>query len=114
MGNRELFACWDQPTETIVLRKVEPTSLQVMALQFAEKAVNLVDANERLLDTTSGTYGYKDNDHYNPDGRHHSHGHHNRSGGVRGGNKHRGGGNRAVIQVDTVAMVEIAEIEQSV
>lgn len=92
--NRELYACWDQPTETIVLRKVEPTSLQVMALQFAEKAVNLVDANERLLDTTSGTYGYKDNDHYNPEGRQHSHGHHNRSGGVRGGNRNRGGGNR--------------------
>ncbi|EEC45299.1 predicted protein, partial [Phaeodactylum tricornutum CCAP 1055/1] len=55
--NRELYASWDQPTETIVLRKVEPTSLQVMALQFAEKASGLVEANERLLDSQSGAYG---------------------------------------------------------
>lgn len=60
MINRELFASWDQPTETIVLRKVEPSSLQVLALQFAEKAAYLVEANERLLDSQSGSYGYKD------------------------------------------------------
>jgi translation initiation factor 3 subunit C len=60
MINRELFASWDQPTETIVLRKVEPNPLQIMALQFAEKAAVLVDANERLLDAQSGTYGYKE------------------------------------------------------
>lgn len=63
MINRELYASWDQPTETIVLRKVEPTSLQVMALQFAEKAATLVEANERLLDSQSGNYGYKDDYH---------------------------------------------------
>ena len=60
MINRELYASWDQPTETIVLRKVEPNSLQVMALQFAEKAATLVEANERLLDAQSGNFGYKD------------------------------------------------------
>ena len=60
MINRELFASWDQPTETIVLRKVEPNSLQVMALQFAEKAANLVEANERLLDVASGNLGYRE------------------------------------------------------
>jgi len=91
--NRELYASWDQPTETIVLRKVEPTSLQLMALQFADKAVNLVDANERLLDATSGSYGYKDNDHYNADGRPNYHNRGGRGGG-RGGNRHHGGGNR--------------------
>ena len=62
MINRELFASWDQPTETVVLRKVEPSQLQVLALQFAEKASGLVEANERLLDAKSGTYGYKDTD----------------------------------------------------
>ena len=63
MINRELVASWDQPTETVVLRRVEPTSLQVLALQFAEKAGHLVEANERLLDIQSGNFGYKD-DHW--------------------------------------------------
>lgn len=60
MINRELFASWDQPTETIVLRKVEPNALQIMALQFADKAANLVEANERLLDASGGNHGFKD------------------------------------------------------
>jgi translation initiation factor 3 subunit C len=54
MINRELYASWDQPTATIVLRKVEPSPVQVLALQFAEKAGHLVEANERLLDASSG------------------------------------------------------------
>jgi translation initiation factor 3 subunit C len=78
MINRELFASWDQPTETIVLRKVEPNGLQVMALQFADKAASLVEANERLLDATSGNQGFKD-DHW-------------KSGGDYGGRGGRGGG----------------------
>ena len=52
--NRELLASWDQPTETIVLRKAEPSPVQMMALQFSEKAVHLVEVNERLLDSFSG------------------------------------------------------------
>mmetsp|Transcript_52252 Transcript_52252/g.53233 ORF Transcript_52252/g.53233 Transcript_52252/m.53233 type:complete len:726 (-) Transcript_52252:47-2224(-) len=52
--NRELLASWDQPTETIVLRKETPSSVQLMALQFSEKAVQLVEANERLLDSFTG------------------------------------------------------------
>lgn len=52
--NRELLASWDQPTETIVLRKADPSPVQLMALQFSEKAVHLVEANERLLDSFSG------------------------------------------------------------
>ena len=97
MINRDLYASWDQPTETIVLRKVEPTSLQLMALQYAEKAASLVEANERLLDAKSGNYGYKD-DHWKENderwqnrGNYRGHRHQNRrrDGGGRGG---RGGG----------------------
>jgi translation initiation factor 3 subunit C len=55
MINRELYASWDQPTATIVLRKVEPSPVQAMALQFAEKTSHLVEANERLLDASSGS-----------------------------------------------------------
>lgn len=90
MINRELYASWDQPTETIVLRKVEPSSLQLMALQFAEKAAGLVEANERLLDAQSGTYGYKE-DHWKGDAGRGYRGT-PRQGGRGGGGGGRGGG----------------------
>ena len=64
MINHELHATWDQLTETIVLRRVEPSNLQLLALQFAEKAANLVDANERLLDAKSGNYFHRDSEGY--------------------------------------------------
>ena len=90
MINRELFASWDQPTDTIVLRKVEPNSLQVMALQFSEKAATLVEANERLLDATSGNFGYRDDKWKGGDGdRYDSRGGHQ---GYRGNRFGRGGG----------------------
>ncbi|KAL7537813.1 hypothetical protein ACHAXR_008109, partial [Thalassiosira sp. AJA248-18] len=88
MINRDLIASWDQPTGTIVMRKVEPSALQVLALQFAEKAASLVDANERLLDAKTGNYGYKDGDNWRGGGgggdRYHN----------RGGNNFGGGGGR--------------------
>jgi translation initiation factor 3 subunit C len=59
MINRELLASWDQPTETIVLRKTDLSQLQTLALQFSEKATALVEANERLLDAQRG-FGHKD------------------------------------------------------
>ena len=74
MINHDLIASWDQPTETIVMRNVEPSALQLLALQFAEKAASLVDANERLLDAKTGNYGYKDGDNW-------------RGGGGGGGNQ---------------------------
>jgi len=60
MINREIHASWDQLTETIVLHKVEASSLQLLALQFAEKAANLVEANERLLDSKTGNFQFRD------------------------------------------------------
>ena len=100
MINREIFASWDQVTSTIVLRKVEPNSLQVMALQFAEKAANLVEANERLLDAQTGN-GHRDdwnkggdNDYNRNRGGHQGNYHRNHQGGRgggRGGYKGRGG-----------------------
>jgi translation initiation factor 3 subunit C len=90
--NRDLYASWDQPTETIVMRKVEPTSLQLMALQFSEKAVTLVESNERLLDAASGSYGYKEGGDYHQDGRQNNQ---SGGGGGRGGfRSNTGGGGR--------------------
>ena len=102
MINRDLIASWDQPTETIVMRKVEPSALQVLALQFAEKASTLVDANERLLDAKTGNYGYKDGDNWrggggnqdrNFQGRNFSGGR-GQSGGFRSGGRGGQGGGR--------------------
>jgi len=56
--SEELHASWDQPTGSIIMHRVEPTKLQYLALQFAEKAAVFVENNERLLDTRTGGYGY--------------------------------------------------------
>jgi translation initiation factor 3 subunit C len=44
MINQELCGSWDQPTETIVLQKVEPSRLQMLALQFANKVTYYLHA----------------------------------------------------------------------
>jgi len=61
MISEDLHASWDQPTGAIVMHRVEPTKLQYLAMQFAEKAATFVENNERLLDTRTGgyIYGYK-------------------------------------------------------
>lgn len=58
MINEELKGSWDQPTGSIVMHKVEPSKLQYLALQFAEKAAVFVENNERLLDSKTGGYLY--------------------------------------------------------
>jgi len=80
----ELQASHDQPTQTIVLHKEEPSRLQNLALQFAEKTVNFVETYERLVDLRHGTYGFKDRQggYYNQQNR----------GGRGGGGAYRGGG----------------------
>ncbi len=95
MINRELYASWDQPTETIVLQRVEPSALQVMALQFAEKAGVLMETNERLLDAQTGGHGFKDDHWRNGDGDDRWQGRGgNQRGHQRGGRGGRGGGNQ--------------------
>lgn len=60
MISEELHASWDQPTGAIVMHKVEPTKLQYLAMQFADRAAAFVENNERLLDSRMGGYsGYK-------------------------------------------------------
>ncbi|XP_071946324.1 eukaryotic translation initiation factor 3 subunit C-like [Antedon mediterranea] len=46
----ELSASWDEPAATIVMHRCEPTRIQTLALQLSEKANNLVDNNERLIE----------------------------------------------------------------
>ena len=56
--NEELHASWDQPTGSIVMHKVEPTRLQALALQLSEKATQVVEFNERVLDIRMGGYKF--------------------------------------------------------
>uniref|UniRef100_A0ACB8EV88 Eukaryotic translation initiation factor 3 subunit C n=1 Tax=Sphaerodactylus townsendi TaxID=933632 RepID=A0ACB8EV88_9SAUR len=55
--NEELMASLDQPTQTVVMHRTEPTSQQNLALQLAEKLGSLVENNERVFDQKQGIYG---------------------------------------------------------
>merc|ERR1711939_689827 len=57
MINKELCASWDQPTKTIVLHQVEPSKLQTLALEFANKIGDFVELNEMILDSRIGESG---------------------------------------------------------
>lgn len=99
MINGELHASWDQPTETVVLRRVEPSALQFSALLFAEKASSLIEANERLLEAQSGSHGHKDDHWKSGDGdeRWHNRGNFQRGGpkgNMRSGPNQRSGNNQ--------------------
>lgn len=48
--NEELMASLDDPTETVVMHRSEPSRLQALSMQLADKVTNLVDANERIFE----------------------------------------------------------------
>ena len=87
MFNGNLHASWEK--ETIVLKKIEPSNLQVLALQFAEKAANLVESNERLLDARSGRSVQKDDGKGDQKG---GHGQYQRRIGTHHGSRNQQGG----------------------
>jgi len=63
--NNELSAAWDgdhpaDPRHTLILYNVDPTPIQLLAQITAEKVANMVESNERLLDTFSPVYNKDD------------------------------------------------------
>ena len=53
MTNEELYAAWDQPTNSFKLYRSEPTKLQQLALQLSETTTAYVDWNERMYEAKS-------------------------------------------------------------
>ncbi len=52
--NEELMASLDEPTECMVMHRTEPSRLQSLSLQLADKIAQMVDNNERLLEFRAG------------------------------------------------------------
>jgi len=55
--NEELMASLDEPTETIILHRTEPTKLQTLALQLSEKINTLMEHTERIMSLKGGEIG---------------------------------------------------------
>ncbi|XP_039295242.1 eukaryotic translation initiation factor 3 subunit C [Nilaparvata lugens] len=54
--NEELMASLDDPTQTVVMHRSEPSRLQSLALQLTDKVYNFVDSNERIFETKQGNF----------------------------------------------------------
>lgn len=64
---KEIAAAWEFPAETLAIYSVEPTSIQTLSTQVAEKLSALVESNERMIDPFVNVYGYKDSYGYKDD-----------------------------------------------
>lgn len=75
--NRELMASLDDPTQTVVMHRSEPSRLQSLALQLTDKVNNFVDSNERILELKQGNFfnrggnqgGFRDRQNFNRQGQ---------------------------------------------
>ncbi|XP_054727850.1 eukaryotic translation initiation factor 3 subunit C [Anastrepha obliqua] len=59
--NEELMASLDDPSETVVMHRSEPSRLQALAMQFVDKVTNLVDVNEKVFDMKLGNFFQRGN-----------------------------------------------------
>lgn len=97
--NEELAASWDEPSSSLVLHRTDPTRLQNMALQLAEKVSTLVDINERILESKAGGGNFPSyrQDNYQGNRNNYHHQSNRSSGGYQsnrqGGSSYHGGRN---------------------
>jgi translation initiation factor 3 subunit C len=47
-------ASLDEPTQTVIMHRTEPTKLQTLALQLSEKITTLMDQTERMIQIKGG------------------------------------------------------------
>jgi len=85
--NEELMASLDEPTECMVMHRTEPSRIQSLSLQLADKIAQLADNNERLLDLRPGAWQGRWQDRNKGDNRD------NRDGNFRGRGDGQGQGN---------------------
>lgn len=52
-----LKASLDEPTQTVIMHRTEPTKLQTLALQLSEKITTLMDQTERTIQIKGGEMG---------------------------------------------------------
>jgi len=87
--NEELMASLDEPTAIVMMHRTEPTRLQSLALQLADKVGSLVDNNERVMEIKQGNYFFNKNNMRDGGGYQN-----NREQRGDWGNKRGGGGGR--------------------
>ena len=56
--NEELSATLDQPTDCLIMHRVEPSRLQMLALNLTDKIQMLAENNEQILEPRTGRAGY--------------------------------------------------------
>uniref|UniRef100_A0A915DJB0 Eukaryotic translation initiation factor 3 subunit C n=1 Tax=Ditylenchus dipsaci TaxID=166011 RepID=A0A915DJB0_9BILA len=56
--NEELSATLDEPTDCLIMHRVEPSRLQQLALNMTDKLTQLADSNEQIIDPRSARAGY--------------------------------------------------------
>lgn len=81
--SEELMASLDDPTETVVLHRSEPSRLQTLSMQLADKVTSLTDANVKIYEMKQGNFMHRGNQGGGRGGK----------GGNRGGDRgnYRGG-----------------------
>ncbi|XP_058800849.1 eukaryotic translation initiation factor 3 subunit C [Phymastichus coffea] len=74
--NEELMASLDDPSETVVMHRSEPSRLQSLAVQLTDKVNNFVDSNERIFEMKQGNFfsrgnqgNFRDRQNYNRQGQ---------------------------------------------
>jgi translation initiation factor 3 subunit C len=61
MTNEELMTSLDEPTQTLVMHRTEPSRMQGLSLQLADKINTLVEQNERLWEVKQSGAGFGGN-----------------------------------------------------
>jgi len=92
--NEELMASLDEPTQSVVMHRTEPSRLQSMSLQLADKLSNLVDNNEKILKIRQGPFAFSRGNQGNQMRFGDRQNWQNRQNGQGGGNWNRGGRDR--------------------